>query len=84
MYLNEILIDFLFIFDKSLQMGKVFVHLGSGAGDLDSRQNFRCGFTEFIKKNSNSNDKIFCVEANPFNIEKLKRVIRKFSKCRNF
>ena len=70
--LNEILIDFLFIFDKSLQMGKVFVHLGSGAGDLDSRQNFRCGFTEFIKKNSNSNDKIFCVEANPFNIEKLK------------
>ena len=53
-------------------MGKIFVHLGSGAGDLDSRVNFRCGFTEFIKKNSDTNDKVFLVEANPFNIEKLK------------
>ena len=54
-------------------MGKVFVHLGSGAGDLDSRVNFRCGFTEFIKKNFDTNDKVFCVEANPFNIEKIWR-----------
>ena len=82
--LNKILIDLLFIFDKSLQMGKVFVHLGSGAGDLDSRQNFRCGFTEFIKKNSNSNDKIFCVEANPFNIEKLSECWKNFSNVKIF
>ena len=30
----------------------IFVHLGAGAGDLDQGANFRCGFTEFIKKNS--------------------------------
>ena len=29
----------------------IFVHLGAGAGDLDSGANFRCGVTEFIKKN---------------------------------
>ena len=27
-----------------------FVHLGAGVGDLDERADFRCGFTEFIKK----------------------------------
>ena len=31
-------------------MKKVFVHLGGGAGDLDPRSNYRCGFTELIKK----------------------------------
>jgi len=24
--------------------------MGAGAGDLDPKANFRCGFTEFIKK----------------------------------
>ena len=50
----------------------IFVHLGAGAGDLDERANFRCGFTEFIKKNVKLEDKIFVLEANPENIPKLK------------
>ena len=49
-----------------------FVHLGAGAGDQDSRANFRCGFTEFIKKNYDNTSKVFVVEANQLNIEKLK------------
>ena len=36
----------------------IFVHLGAGAGDLDEGANFRCGFTEFIKKNYKSSNKI--------------------------
>ena len=52
-------------------MKKIFVHLGGGAGDLDPRSNYRCGFTEFIKKRYNSDSKIFAVEANPLNIDKL-------------
>ena len=28
----------------------IFVHLGAGAGDLDERANYKCGFTKFIKK----------------------------------
>ena len=57
----------------------IFVHLGAGAGDLDERANFRCGFTEFIKKNIKSNDKIFVLEANPKNIPKLTECYKDFS-----
>ena len=57
----------------------IFVHLGAGAGDLDERANFRCGFTEFIKKNVQSNDKIFILEANPRNIPKLTECYKDFS-----
>ena len=49
-----------------------FVHLGAGAGDQDSRANFRCGFTELIKKKYDNSSKVFVVEANKLNIEKLK------------
>jgi hypothetical protein len=28
----------------------LYIHMGAGAGDLDPKANFRCGFTEFIKK----------------------------------
>lgn len=59
-------------------MRKIFVHLGAGAGDLDKRANFRCGFTEFIKKNYKKNDKIFCAEVNKFNIKKLKLTYKKY------
>ena len=59
-------------------MKKVFVHLGAGAGDLDYRANFRCGVTEFIKKNYNLGDKIYCVEANSLNIKKLKKTYEKY------
>ena len=57
----------------------IFVHLGAGAGDLDERANFRCGFTEFIKKNVKSNNKIFILEANPKNITKLRECYKNFS-----
>ncbi len=57
----------------------IFVHLGAGAGDLDERANFRCGFTEFIKKNVKSNNKIFILEANPKNITKLRECYKDFS-----
>ena len=52
---------------------KVFIHLGAGAGDLDSGSNFNCGFTKFVKKNYFVGDKIVCLEANPLNIENLKK-----------
>ena len=57
----------------------IFVHLGAGAGDLDERANFRCGFTEFIKKNIKSNDKVFILEANPKNIPKLRECYKDYS-----
>ena len=57
----------------------IFIHLGAGAGDLDKRANFKCGFTEFIKKNSKINDKIFVLEANPKNISSLKMCYKNFS-----
>ena len=50
----------------------IFVHIGAGAGDLDSSTNFRDGFSEYVKKIKNKEKKIFVVEANPKNIEKLK------------
>ena len=48
----------------------IYVHLGAGAGDKDEGAHFRCGFTEFIKKEYNSDSKIFAVESNPLNIDK--------------
>ena len=62
----------------------IFVHLGAGAGDQDSGANFRCGVTEFIKKNSKSSDKIFLLEANPKNIPKLKSCYKKFPNTKIF
>ena len=50
----------------------IFVHIGAGAGDLDSSTNFRDGFSEYVKKIKSHEKKIFVVEANPKNIEKLK------------
>ena len=56
-----------------------YVHLGAGAGDLDERADFRCGFTEFIKKNYSENSKVFVVEANPKNIEKLNKSYKNYN-----
>ena len=53
-------------------MKKIFIHLGGGAGDLDSRVDFRCGFTELIKREISKDDQAVIVEANPKNIDKLK------------
>ena len=49
----------------------IFVHLGAGAGDRDERAHFRCGFTEFVKNKYQKGSRVFAVEANPLNIEKL-------------
>ena len=59
-------------------MKKIFVHLGGGAGDLDSRADFRCGFTEMIKSEIAKNDQAFIVEANPKNIDKLKSCYKNY------
>ena len=59
-------------------MKKIFVHLGGGAGDLDSRVDFRCGFTELIKREISKDDQAFIVEANPKNIDKLKSCYRNY------
>ena len=56
-----------------------YVHLGAGAGDLDERADFRCGFTEFIKKNYSENSKVFVVEANSKNIEKLNKSYKNYN-----
>lgn len=51
----------------------IYVQIGSGAGDLDKRSNYRDGFTEFIKKlPKNRIKQIVLVEPNPLNIPLLK------------
>ncbi len=50
-----------------------FVHIGAGAGDLDPSNNFRDGFSEYIKNHKTKKKNIFLVEANPKNIHKLKK-----------
>ena len=59
-------------------MKKIFVHLGAGAGDLDKRANFRCGFTELIKDKCSEDDEALVIEANPKNIEKLEMCYQNF------
>jgi len=63
---------------------KIFVHLGAGAGDMDKRANFRCGFTEFFKRTSTAEDKLYVVEANPKNIDKLKSCYKNFKNVEIF
>jgi FkbM family methyltransferase len=47
----------------------IFIQIGAGAGDKDSRANYRDGFTEFVKKlPKNRVKKIILVEPNPVNI----------------
>ena len=51
----------------------IFIQIGAGAGDLDSRAQCRDGFTEFIKKLPRERiKKIILVEPNPLNIPLLK------------
>ena len=65
-------------------MKKIFVHLGGGAGDLDPRSNYRCGFTELIKKKITTEDEAFVVEANPKNISKLRECYKNFKNVNIF
>jgi len=51
----------------------IFIQIGAGAGDLDTRANCRDGFTEFIKSLPREFiRKIILVEPNPLNIPLLK------------
>ena len=59
-----------------------YVHLGACIGDWDKTGLNRCGFTEFIKKNSKINDRIFLIEANPKNISKLEESYKDFNNAR--
>ena len=56
----------------------IFFHIGGGAGDLDPTANFRDGFSEFVKSHGSKNKKIFIVEANPINIDKLKKSWKRY------
>ena len=51
----------------------VFIQVGAGAGDLDTRAHCRDGFTEFIKKLPREHvKKVILVEPNPINIPLLR------------
>lgn len=62
----------------------IFVHIGAGAGDLDPSTNFRDGFSEYVKKIDSKEKRIFVVEANPQNIEKLKECWKGYSYVKIF
>jgi len=54
--------------------GRIFIQVGAGAGDQDSRAEFRDGFTETVKKlELGQTDRIILVEPNPLNIAALKK-----------
>ena len=54
--------------------GRIFIQVGAGAGDQDSRAEFRDGFTEAIKKlELSQTDRVILVEPNPLNIAALKK-----------
>jgi FkbM family methyltransferase len=54
-------------------MKNIYIQIGAGAGDLDSRVNFRDGFSELVKSLDPSTvERIILVEPNPINIPKLK------------
>lgn len=56
----------------SKESGRIFVQIGAGAGDQDSRAGYRDGFTEFVKSlGLTASDKVLLVEPNPLNLEKL-------------
>lgn len=69
---NSIPTDILKIFDNRKK--KTFIQIGAGAGDLDSRADYRDGFTELVKQiDSDLIDRIILVEPNPVNISLLKQ-----------
>ena len=62
----------------------IFFHIGGGAGDLDPGANFRDGFSEFVKNHKSKIKNIFVVEANPTNINKLKKSWKKYKSAKIF
>jgi FkbM family methyltransferase len=62
-----------------------FIQVGAGAGDRDSRANYRDGFTEIIKRARLSDShRILLVEPNPFNLDKLRESWNEFSNIEIF
>lgn len=62
------------LLDANGQESSYFIQVGAGAGDRDSRANFRDGFTEYVKGAPlTSQSKIILVEPNPLNIDALKQ-----------
>ena len=61
-----------------------FLHIGGGAGDLDPSTGFRDGFSEFVKKHKSKNKNIFIIEANPSNINTLKKSWKKYKSVKIF
>ena len=62
----------------------IFVHIGAGAGDLDRTANYRDGFSELVKNHESKIKKIFVVEANSVNIQKLKKCWQKHKSTKFF
>jgi FkbM family methyltransferase len=55
-------------------MGQIFVQIGAGAGDCDSRANFRDGFSELVKSmDPRLIERVILVEPNPINITALRQ-----------
>lgn len=63
----------------------IYIQIGAGAGDLDSRANFRDGFTEYVKKlDSKCIQKIILVEPNPINLDKLSECWKNYPQANIF
>ena len=60
-------------------MKNIYVQIGAGAGDLDSRAGFRDGFTELVKSlDASTIERIILVEPNPTNIPNLRECWKKY------
>lgn len=63
----------------------IFVQIGAGAGDLDSRANHRDGFSEFVKALPKERiNHIILVEPNPINIPFLKKCWQDYPQAQIF
>ena len=62
----------------------IYVHIGAGAGDLDSGALFRDGFSEFVKQIDDDDKRIYVVEANPSNISKLEETWKDYKNAEIF
>jgi FkbM family methyltransferase len=69
--------------DRALpKLKKIYVQVGAGAGDLDTREDVNCrdGFTELVKAlDASEIDKIVLVEPNPINIPLLIKCWEKYN-----
>ena len=60
--------------ENEISGGKIYIQIGAGAGDQDSRTGYRDGFSEYVKNLPSSEiKKIILVEPNPINIPGLEK-----------